>query len=190
MKDILNKHSITVLKKALQTIKKNILNDLKVINKLNKDEVINLLIKYNYDISLLPPLKVSKAPKPKAPPKEPKPKAPPKPKEPKPKAPPKPKEPKILSDEIKLKRELKIYPNRYFYNIDKIIENLKNSRSKMGQKDGIMIELDDLENLQIKEKEKLRGTRDKSVLLKERINKFLKYNEERINKATTFLKSL
>lgn len=64
MKDILIKYPLPVLRKELINVRTGyrlekqklieILKSLKAINKLSKDEVIELLIKYNYDISKLP----------------------------------------------------------------------------------------------------------------------------------------
>ena len=96
MKDILINYPIKILQQELINIRTSyrlekkriieILKDMKSIKKLTKEELIDLLIKYNYDISKLPKLedliKQKKQPKPRAK-KEPKPKAK---KEPKPKA--------------------------------------------------------------------------------------------------------
>lgn len=64
MKEILIKYPIQVLKKELINVRTGyrlekkkiieILKELKVINKLNKDQIIELLIKNNYDINKLP----------------------------------------------------------------------------------------------------------------------------------------
>lgn len=64
MKEILIKYPIQVLKKELINVRTGyrlekkkiieILKELKVINKLNKDQIIELLIKHNYDINKLP----------------------------------------------------------------------------------------------------------------------------------------
>ena len=91
MKDILINYPIKFLQLELINIRTSyrlekkkiieILKDMKSIKKLTKDELIDLLIKYNYDISKLPKLedliKPNKEPKPK---KEPTPKKEPKPK--------------------------------------------------------------------------------------------------------------
>lgn len=96
MKDILINYPIKILQQELINIRTSyrlekkriieILKDMKSIKKLTKEELIDLLIKYNYDISKLPKLedliKPKKERKPRAK-KEPKPKAK---KEPKPKA--------------------------------------------------------------------------------------------------------
>lgn len=64
MKEILIKYPLQVLKKELINVRTNyrlekqkiieILKELKSLNKLNKDQVIELLIKNNYDINKLP----------------------------------------------------------------------------------------------------------------------------------------
>lgn len=64
MKEILIKYPIQILKKELINVRTGyrlekkkiveILKELKVINKLNKDQIIELLIKHNYDINKLP----------------------------------------------------------------------------------------------------------------------------------------
>ena len=87
MKDILINYPIKILQQELINIRTSyrlekkriieILKDMKSIKKLTKEELIELLIKYNYDISKLPKLedliKPKKQPKPRAK-KEPKPK--------------------------------------------------------------------------------------------------------------------
>jgi hypothetical protein len=87
MKDILINYPIKILQQELINIRTSyrlekkriieILKDMKSIKKLTKEELIELLIKYNYDISKLPKLedliKPKKEPKPRAK-KEPKPK--------------------------------------------------------------------------------------------------------------------
>lgn len=59
MRDILVKYPITLLRTHLNKIRLSYANDLKGISKMNKTDVINLLIKYNFDINLLPPLKLT-----------------------------------------------------------------------------------------------------------------------------------
>ena len=196
MRDILKKHPVNFLRQELQTIKKQLkvdLDELKAITKLSKNKVIDLLIKHNYDTNKLPPIIKIATPKPKAEiPKVAILKEELKMKEPKIKEPKMKviKEKKVINEDVKLKRELKIFPLSYFYSIDDIINNYKKSFTKIGQKDRIENDIQDLKNYQIVVNEKFTNKRKKSNLLNERLKKYLDYNQNRINKANIYLKTL
>ena len=74
MRHILKKHPVKILRKELQTIKKQLkldLDELKAITKIPKNKVIDLLIKHNYDTNKLPPIIKKAKPPPKQSPKQP-----------------------------------------------------------------------------------------------------------------------
>lgn len=57
MRDILVKYPLTLLRTHLNKIRLSYANDLKGISKMKKTEVIDHLIKYNFDVNLLPDMK-------------------------------------------------------------------------------------------------------------------------------------
>ncbi len=57
MRDILVKYPLTLLRTHLNNIRRSYANDLKGISKMKKSDVIDHLIKYNFDVNKLPPMK-------------------------------------------------------------------------------------------------------------------------------------
>ena len=71
-----------------------------------------------------------------------------------------------------------------------IINDYKKNFTKIGQKDRIMNDINDLNNYQIVVNEKLGSKRKKSDLYIERLKKYLDYNQKRLDKANAYLKTL
>lgn len=57
MRDILVKYPLTLLRTHLNKIRLSYANDLKGISKMKKTEVIDHLVKYKFDVNLLPDMK-------------------------------------------------------------------------------------------------------------------------------------
>lgn len=188
MKDILNKYPIKFLQQELINIRTNfklekqkiidVLKDMKSITKLSKDDIIELLIKYNYDISKLPslqnfePKKRGRKPKPK---KEVIPD----------------KYPKTTDEEKELKKELTgfIKPKTIYnidYYIDKIDNNGNSIKSKISDVKDELEFLKDYYDDRLNKKNESR-TKEPTVI---KLDKFLKYQDDRIKKLESYLKSL
>lgn len=171
MKDILIKYPLKVLQNELIVMSK----DFKAIRKLKKDEIIDLLIKYNYDISKLPPLvetKRGRKPKPKQIIQA-------------------PKYPKITDQEKILKKELTgLIKPKTIYNIDNFIDNIDNSNDSLNAKiRNTKDELEFLKEYYDDRKDKRNENRTKETT-KNRLDKFLNYQSDRIDKLQKYLDNL
>lgn len=188
MKDILNKYPLKFLQRELINIRTNfklekqkiieVLKDMKSIIKLSKDDIIELLVKYNYDISKLPPIQDF----------EPKKKG----RKPKPKKEIIPdKYPKITDEEKLLKKELTgfIKP-KTIYNIDYFIDKIDTSGDSVKTKiSNVKEELEFLKDYYNDREQKKNETRTKEPTAI-KLDKFLKYQDDRIKKLESYLKTL
>lgn len=188
MKDILNKYPIKFLQQELINIRTNfklekqkiidVLKDMKSIKKLSKDDIIELLIKYNYDISKLPSLQNFEQKK--------------RGRKPKPKKDIIPdKFAKITDEEKELKKELTgfIKP-KIIYNIDYFIDKVDNSGDSIKSKiSNVRDELEFLKDYyddRLNKKNESRTKEPTGI----KLDKFLKYQNERIKKLESYLKNL
>lgn len=190
MKEILVKYPIKFLQQELINMRtgfklerqkiNDILKNMKSIIKLSKDDIIDLLIKYDYDISKLPPvaevepvkLKRGRKPKPK---KEIIPD----------------KYPKITDEEKTLKKELTGFVKpKTIYNMDYLIDKIDSSSDSINTKiTKVKEELQFLKDYYEDRSDKRKETRNKSTT-NDKIDKFLKYQDERIKKLESYLKTL
>lgn len=190
MKDILNKYPLKFLQQELINIRTNfklekqkiidVLKDMKSITKLSKDDIIELLVKYNYDVSKLPPieevepikLKRGRKPKPK---KEIIPA----------------KYPKTTDEEKQLKKELgNLVKPKNIYNTDYFIDKIETSGDSIRSKiTNVKEELEFLKDYYNDREQKKNETRTKEPTAI-KLDKFLKYQDDRIKKLESYLKSL
>lgn len=190
MSDILNKYPLKFLQIELINMRTNfrlekkkiidIIKNMKSIKKMSKNDIIDLLIKYNYDVSKLPPveeveqehMKRGRKPKPK---KEVIPD----------------KYPKITDEEKVMKKEFgSLIKPKYIYNIDYYIDKIDNSGDNIKTKiSNVKDELQFLKDYYNDRREKRNESRSReSTIIK--LDKFLKYQDERIKKLELFLKFL
>ena len=191
MKDILDKYPLKFLQQELINIRTgfrlkkkeivDVLKTMKGIKKLSKDDLIDLLIKYNYDISKLPPIeeveqiikqKRGRKPKPK---KEVIPD----------------KYPRITDKEREIKKELgSLIKPKNIYNIDYYIDKIDNSGDSIKKKiTDVREELQFFKDYYDDRLNKKNENRTKETTSK-KIDKFLEYQNERIKKLESYLKSL
>jgi hypothetical protein len=187
MKDILIKYPIKILQQELINIRtryklekekiNDILKTMKSIRKLSKEDLIDLLIKYNYDISKLP--KLEELEKKRGRPAKPKVEK---------------EQPKFLyttDEERQLKKELgNLIKPKLIYNIDYFIDKIDNSGdSKSTKKTKVKEELALLKDYYDDRQQKREETRNKETT-NAKLDIFLKYQKERINKLEEYLKKI